>query len=606
MNSRITWWLLALTTGVFAYIMGVERRLTPSGRAQPQLVLRGFNARAIAAVEIIRSNFTIRAERHEEDWQLTAPIQYPAQAGLIESLLARLGQLQQEPLFTEAELRAHPTAAADFGTEPARAALVLHEKDGSQIRLNFGELTPPGDQVYFQSAGSPVMLLTEATLLDQLPTSPDAWRNPSLLPLRGLRFDRVEVRSGNFSYALQRDATNQLWQLVKPQPAAPADQTKVGMLLQQLAAAQFARFVTNSLKPDLDLYGLLPPKLELIFGADTNDLINLQIGKNPTNEPALAFARLPGTTNFALVPEALFELLHVPPTDWRDRRLLAADLRPVDLVEARGKENFALRRLPDGGWQISGTNDAAADTALVQEFLAVNLPQLEITRFVKDVVTDFAPFGLAKPVQQYIFKTTLTNAAGVTNQIVAQIDFGASLIDTLYARRGGEDAVYEAGLADFLKLPKAAWELRDRQIWNFPPSAIASVTIKQLRRERKLLRSARGEWSLAPVYQGNVNAFSPETTAQGLARLRAETWIARGDTLPLSLRFTETDFSVSVEVLTNGQSQQFTIEFGRRTLRQGVYAAALVDGRRMIFEVSQPLFEEVLRDFSIPTPGAGR
>lgn len=606
MNSRITWWLLALAAGVFAFIMFVERRLAPSGSPQPVFVLPAFNPRAIVAVEIIRSNLALRAERRETGWQLTAPIQYPAQTDVIEALLARLGALPREPLFSEAELRAHPTAPMDFGTQPPRVALLLREKDGSQIQLNFGEKTPPGDQVYFQSSDSPAMLLTEASLLEQFPASSDAWRNLSLLPLRGVNFDRVEVRSGNFSYALQRDPTNRLWQVMKPQPAAPADQTKVSLLLQQLATAQFTRFVTNSVKPELDSYGLLPPELELIFGAGTNDLLTLQIGKSPTNDPALAFARLPSLTNFALVPKTLFDLLHVPPTDWRDRRLLAIDPARIDLVEARGKENFTLRRDPTRGWQVGDTNEVVADVALVQEFLGVYLPQLEIARFAKDVVTDFAPFGLAKPVQQYFFKTTLTNAGGVTNTLLAQIDFGTSLIDTLYARRSGEDSVYEVGLADFLKLPKAAWELRDRQIWNFPSSNVVSVTVKQLGRERKLLRSVKGEWSLAPIYQGAVNPFSPEATAQNLARLRAETWIASGDALPPSLRFAETDFSVAIEVSTGGVSQIFSVAFGRRTLRQGAYAATLVDGRRMIFVMAQPLFEEVLRDFSIPAPSAAQ
>ena len=592
-----------MTSGLFAFIMLFERRLTNPNPTQPALALPGFNPHAIVAIEIIRSNLVIRAERREESWQLTSPIQYPAQAESIESLLNRLSELQREPLFPEAELRAHPSASADFGILPPRTTLRLTEKSGVKVQLNFGERTPPGDQVYFQHVDSPAILLTSATLLDQLPGSADPWRNASLLPLRGVDFNRVEVQSGNFSYVLQRDATNQLWQLTKPPPVAPADQTKVRLLLQQLATAQFARFVTNSVKPDLDAYGLLPPELELIFGTGTNDLFALQIGKSPTNEPGLVFARLPSGTNFALIPQLLFEMLHVPPTDWRDKRLLAFDSAQVDLIEVRGKENFTLQR-HNREWRLGGTNETVADLELVHEFLAANLPQLEITRFVKDVVTDFAPFGLAKPVQQFLFKVSVTNSAGPTNQLVAQIDFGASLIDTLYARRGGEDSVYEVGLADFLKLPRAAWELRDRQLWNFSPSNVVSVTIKQLGRERKLLRNAQGEWSLAPVYQGTVNAFSPEATMQGLARVRAESWIARGDILPPSLRFAEADFSVAVEVMAGGQAQMFTLAFGRRTPRQGIYAATLVDGRRMIFELSRQLFEEIWRDFTIPAPAA--
>jgi len=242
----------------------------------------------------------------------------------------------------------------------------------------------------------------------------------------------------------------------------------------------------------------------------------------------------------------------------------------------------------------------AADEELVEEFLATNLPQLEIVRFVKDVVTDFSPYGLAKPAQQYLLRTTATNSPAATNQIVAQIQFGTVLRDTIYARRADETSVYEVGLADFYKLPRSAYELRDRRIWNFAPANVVSVTVFQKGQTRKLLRQPNGMWSLPPIFKGNINPFSPEVTIQDLGQLRAESWIGRGDLMPAGYGFVEEAHSVSIELLTNGQTQTLTVEFGKMNLRQNRYAATRLEGHRMIFEFPRQLYDEVLRDFTVP------
>jgi hypothetical protein len=95
-----------------------------------------------------------------------------------------------------------------------------------------------------------------------------------------------------------------------------------------------------------------------------------------------------------------------------------------------------MRHQTNHSWRITEPIDVPADEELVQEFLATNLPQLEIVRFAKDVVTDFSPYGLAKPVQRYILKTTATNSAATTNQIVAQIEFGTVCGHNLRPARG--------------------------------------------------------------------------------------------------------------------------------------------------------------------------
>src|SRR5947208_6139907 len=101
----------------------------------------------------------------------------------------------------------------------------------------------------------------DGTIYDRLMASPDEWRDPTFLPLEGINLTRLEVRSGASSYELQRNPTNQNWQLSKPQPPARADSARVSLLIQQLQGAGVSQFVTDSSKADLESFGLRQPRL---------------------------------------------------------------------------------------------------------------------------------------------------------------------------------------------------------------------------------------------------------------------------------------------------------------------------------------------------------
>ncbi|MEO8426150.1 MAG: DUF4340 domain-containing protein [Verrucomicrobiota bacterium] len=599
MNSRTTWWLVTLAAGLCAFIFFYERHLGgPGGTAQPDLLLPRFSPALIASIEVLRSNQVIRVVRTNNLWYLASPVSYAAQPERIEQLLETVRTLKRQALFSDAELLARDQASLPVGINPPRAILVLNEKDGRRVQFDLGDFTPSGAQVYFQLIGTPSILLGDAKFFDRLPSSANEWRDTTLLPLHGLNFNRVELRSGTYSYELQLDPTNQVWQLTKPQPPARADNTKVLLLLHQLQNAQISQFVPAGPRVDLESFGLQPWEAELAFGQATNDLLVVQFGKSPTNAPDLVYARLPGHADVVLVAKSVVDLVRVPPTEFRDRRLVPLPTTDIELVEAQGAENFTLRHQTNHSWRITEPIDVPADDELVQEFLATSLPQLEIVRFVKDVVTDFSPYGLAKPSQRYILKTTATNTT-ITNQIVAQIEFGTILADTIYARRADETSVYEVGLADFYKLPRSAYQMRDRRIWNFAPSNVVSVTIFQQGQTRKLLRQPNGMWLLSPPDKGNINPFSPEVTVQDLGRLRAESWIGSGDLMPKGYGFAEEAHTISIEVLANGQTQTFTVEFGKMNLRQNRYAATRLEGHRMIFEFPRQVYEGVLRDFTV-------
>ena len=106
-------------------------------------------------------------------------------------------------------------------------------------------------------------------------------------------------------------------------------------------------------------------------------------------------------------------------------------------------------------------------------------------------MAEFAPYGLVKPVRQYILKNSMTNAAGVTNQTLVQIDFGPpppNEPDKVFCRRSDEQSVYVVAFAEMGRLERAAFALRDRRVWSFAATNVTSLTILQRNQRRELAR----------------------------------------------------------------------------------------------------------------------
>jgi hypothetical protein len=223
----------------------------------------------------------------------------------------------------------------------------------------------------------------------------------------------------------------------------------------------------------------------------------------------------------------------------------------------------------------------------------------------KDIVTDFAPYGLATPARQYLLRGAATNSLGaVTNRVLAQVDFGARRDKTIFAR-GGEDTVYALPTAAADRLPGAAWQLRDRRVWSFSTNQVSRLTIQHRGYTRQVVRSPAGEWSLAPGSQGIINTFAVEEMLYRLGDLRAVSWVARGEENRAEYGFTENGHKLMIELRLVDRLRVLTLEFSSKPPAPYPYALASVDGQSWIFEFPPDLFSQIALYLSNPPQTAG-
>jgi hypothetical protein len=449
--------------------------------------------------------------------------------------------------------------------------------------------------VFLQVVGVEGVYVVDADFLNYLPRTADGWRDTTLINLSGLAFDRLAVTNGSKIFELRREGTNKLWRMVYPLQAR-ANNPKAEQSLQTLQSVRVRQFVSDDPKADLETFGLQPPELEVALGQGTNTVARLQFGKSPTNDTRLVYARRLGLNAIVDVRKDLLAPWYAQVNDFRDP-FLVTWIAPVAVIDVRGQDSFSLQ-LTNDDWRVL-PQDFPADTGLIRDLVS-GLRGLQIVEFTKDVAIgpELPAYGLASPARQYILRTVATNsAAGPTNPIVVEVDFGTNQADKVFARRADESCVYAAKLADFQRLPSASWEMRERRIWNLSTNDVAGATIRQQGRVRQLKRNGPNDWSLAPGSQGIINVLAVEETVSGLCQLAAVAWFARGDQDRARYGFKDDSDRITLE-LKDGK--KVSVDFSSRASLELPIAAVMLDGQPWIFQFPTWLYDYVRRFLAVP------
>ncbi len=603
MNSKHTWIWLALAGGLLGLIFLVQRQhhKAPAGPARLMPELR---AAEVTALEVrVGTNPTgIRVERTNNTWRLTQPLDYPAQPGLIDSLLGFLERLTPGSIITENELRSRPGQEAEYGFAPPQAALLL-EQGGRGTRLLLGTKTAPGDQVYVQVVKTEGIYAVDSALLKFLPHSTNDWRDTTLMDFEPATLTWIAVTNQpktRGSFVLQREPAKRVWRMVSPLPAR-ADNARLLDALGKLAALRVQRFISDGPRNDWDALGLAPAELEFALGQGTNASVFLQFGSSPTNDPTQVYGRKPGQNTLFTVPRDLLEPWRASVNAFRDPHLLPPPAAPVQLVEVKGVDAFSLQAQTNGSWQVS-PGAFTADPLLVGDFLSA-LTNLQV-QFLKDAVNppELPDYGLAMPVRQYVLKTTRVGATNTpSNAVLAELHFGQSTNypGRVFARRvdADESSVYGMETNDFASLPAASWQLRDRRIWQFSPSDVVRVTSGNRGTTFQVNHLGEFKWSVAQGSTGIIEELALDQTVSGLAQLAAINWVAVGEQNRARFGFTEAGRQITLE-LKDGTKP--SVEFGGPAPSGSLYAGVALDGQFWIFEFPWKLCRDVMMYLPVP------
>lgn len=598
MNWRFTLWLAVAAVAAAIFVFAIERpaRLGRARAAASRQLLPDFQPAAITTLRIQTTNLTVVLTRTNGLWEISGPQRHPAQAGIADTLLRRVSELQGRSILTTAELRSRPEATADFGLNPPAATMVL-EGPGRRTELLLGIRSLNGSQVHYQVSGIPGIYVADAALIDALPRDLDGWRDTMVLPLDRLAFDRVRVAADGTAFTLSRDPTNSVWHLLEPRPAR-ADSTRVGMLLRQLALLQIGRFVAVTSAPAADLAGFQPPRVSLTLLRGTNEIYGLELGAPLTNGPAPSvFARRVGEADLLVLSSEAQDLLRIPYKELLDRRLVRVDRHDVREIEFAGAERFGLV-LQEDTWRLVPSG-LAADPALVDRLLH-HLSMFEMIDIAKEVVTDLdlASYGLAPPARRIV----LRSQAGVTNiPPLAVLETGAVRDNRVFARVPGEAPVYLVNPADLDEIPRNAWELRDLSLWRFDSGRVATVTARRDGADWTVRRIGTNDWSVPPGARNEINPFALEEALHRFGETRLVSWRGLGEGRAQALGVGRGP-ELTLEFRGGPTNPPLRIRFGKAAPGGRRYASTtLSDGSQPVFEIPGIVFDDLWRELGMPS-----
>ena len=589
MNSKNTWIWFVIAAALFAFIFAFQHFLRPPAEESSR-ILPGLRPNTVTSIQVIPANaLEIRADRMNGTWLLTKPISYPAQAAATEALLDALQKLAPVTRISAAELRNHRNADTEFGFEPPQISLII-EAGSQHWQLRVGNKTSPGDQVFLRVVGVDGAFVADADWLKFIPRSANDWRDTALVNFNGSSPDWIILTNGTKVIELHCGVTNHLWRMTRPL-LARADNGRIIEALQRLQTARLSQFISDDPRVDSSAFGLQPADIDLWLGCGTNFTTAIHIGKSPTNDSSLVYAKREGWNAIATTAKEPLSSWRGTVNDFRDPYLLELSA-PIAEIEMRGRNNFTLQRQGTNDWLVVGEK-FPVDAGNVQQFIKT-LASLRIVEFVRDVVTepDLPVYGLAAPTRQI----TLLSAANDTNTVIAQLLFGAVQDKEVFVRRADEDFVYAITLEDFNQLPEAGWEFRERRIWNFTENDVAQITIHQNGGTRQIIHTGPNKWSLAPGSQGIINPPAIEEVTHRFGELAAAAWLARDVTEPQKFGFKPGNLSITIELKNDAK---YTVDFGEQS-SQTALAAVTLDGERWAFVFPPVLYQFVLSYLTIP------
>jgi len=578
MNWRTTLVLAAIVLGVLAYLKFFEVKQPSTGEAKRQAQnVVNFDRNKISGIVIQNGDEKIEMQRRGNRWRLEAPIKDQADSSLIESLLSDLENWQKDGTISAKEIETDQSKLNEYGVNRPKLRLKLIGQDRPPAIL-FGKDAALEGKMYVRFENSKETFLAGQSVKKDIDKKSEEFRDRKLTGLITAQVTRVTLKTPAGEMELQKKGDH--WDIVKPLRARGDDQ-KIADLIAQITTARIQQFVADD-HGDLHGYGLAEPRGTLtLYTQDDKQGQLLQIGGVPEKEKDQRYVRFAPRGFVYTVPKKIEEILSTKPDDLRDRQLVRVDTNILDRITiAPADKTKILLARKDKNWTIASLSNTPANSSEIRRLIDT-LQNERVTKFVEDVGSNLAKYGLDQPQLQLTFSSFASENTAETKageQPFATIAFGKVDGDNVYARLADEPFVVAVrrGLVDQIFTDPLQWQ--ELSIFKFKPEQIHRFSIatdKELwmeRDEKKQWRWLKGS--------GEINQANVQSLISALANLHAVRWLGTTasrhglDRPQLTLTFMYGPESKDSSTLTVGSRAE-----------DGMWSAH-VDGREGTFVIS--------------------
>lgn len=366
-------WVLALAAAAAAWFItdGLERD-SAQEKDLAGRVLSLSDPQAVASLELGGEMFpqAVRIERQDQEqrWQITAPLQGPADALAVGRVLGGLLEARIK------ERLAKPEDPAQFGLAPPRLTLAVTDRQGQKTELLVGELSPSKDLLYLAPPDLAEVWLAPAELRGSLAQTLFDLRDKTALDFVVSAVERLELRLAGKDLVLtrQRGGSDPAWTL---EGQGPADPRAVEDLLFQIHGVQAAAFIDQGF--DLAKLGLDQPAEGLWLTLDKGQKLGLAIGGRKPAGDRRYLRRLAGGPVLEVAADSL-KRLERQPLDLVERHVLKLDRALAQGLTLRREGQELVFAKGEAGWKrVKPAPAAEAEDPERADFLLWDLAGLK-------------------------------------------------------------------------------------------------------------------------------------------------------------------------------------------------------------------------------------
>jgi hypothetical protein len=630
MRTKVTLALLFLNVALFALIFYTRHELNiERTEAEARLRVLGDEVVGLTTIEIKSpaSGDILRLgrKRSTDAWEITAPINWPANDFAVKRIIHELEFLKHETSFLVKDLKKSGQSLSDYGLNPPSCTLAFTRDpaltNGVPVvtELGIGDTTKVGNRLYLLSPDKKTVHVVGRSLADSLNLGLEQLRSDALFTIpvfevRSLGLQIPAPDGKNVRLRLRRDGAR--WSFEAP-IVARAGKTAAEVTVSALNALRVGRFLNKTEAP-LEHTGLASPALRVTLEGNNRRetlLVGLPAG-TPGAETTEFYAQMEGRDQvFATaIPNELMKTLRLAQEKLRETRILDFDPALVTAVSISDPSSaltpeLTLQRLEtSAAWQIvlrtgeQGTRTFPADATRVGNLLQ-RLSLLSATHFLSDAPSqaELENFGFNLPQRKITLTLAPSGGGPVTaapTQITLVLAISGATAGSVQARVEGQTFVYAVPADTLNELPVASRVYRDRTLSTLPEGTqITGLSFGPTDGSAPLYNHqlAPGEtWAAALTTEPVARRAALETVLAQLRTLRAKQLVS--DT------FSET-------TLVNGQPQKWKYQItttlalgggGGQTKASTLFLSERSGGGTqlagspefgVVFEIEQPLLD---------------
>jgi Domain of unknown function (DUF4340) len=582
MKLRTTLILFVIVVGLVLFIKYYESKRpgTEEAERRAQNVLN-FDRDKLEGIVIQNGDDRIELRRQDNKWRLEGPIKDQADNGAVDTLVSNLEFWQKDNTIPSKEIEKEKGGLAEYGLSKPKLRLQLLGKE-MPPEILFGKEAALEGRMYVRFGNARDVFIAAQSVRNDIAKKPEDFRDRKLTELTTAQVERVLLKTLAGEIELQKK--NEHWQIVKPLRARGDDQ-KIADLIAQVTTARIEKFVADD-RGDLRPYGLAEPRGSItLFGEGKNNQGQmLQIGSVPEKEQNEVYVRFAARNGVYTLPKKIETILATKPDDLRDRHLVRFETNILDriTIDAPGRAKTVLAR-KDQTWSIVNRNNQPANAEEVSRLIET-LQTEQVTRFVADVASDLAKYGLDKPqlvvtLSSFASENTAETKAG--EEPFATIAFGQVEGNEVYARLGDEPFVVAVQRSLLDNIPADPLQWQSVGIFEYKPEQVHRLGVVT-DHEDVFVRGAHKQWQLLKG-AGEVNQVHMKSLLNTLTTLRAVRWAGAAaaehqfEKPQLVITFTTSPDDKAQHKLTVGASNNEGMWFARTEEKQGTFLLSQPD-----------------------------